>query len=70
MKKLLRRMNQVGGTLVECSLLTGLIAVVTIAALQTVGNRAADHFGDIGAALTVAQNEDAGGPTEPPDGFE
>ncbi len=51
MKKLLRRMNQVGGTLVECSLLTGLIAVVTIVALQSVGNAAARHFDDVALAL-------------------
>lgn len=65
MLKLLRKVNQVGGTLVECSILTGLIAVVTIAALQSVGNKAADHFGDIGEAMAAIKGEEAGGPTEP-----
>ena len=46
--------NESGATAVEYGLLTGLIAVVIVAAVQIVGTQLRATFNNIGATLTAA----------------
>ena len=43
--------SEVGASLVEYALLTALIAVVCIAAVTSLGNRASSNFSSISAAI-------------------
>ena len=46
--------NESGASLVEYGLLVGLIAVIAIGAVQTLGSKIADVFSDVNNALTGA----------------